>query len=302
METGSNGGQGTRSTLYGLISVMVVFWAANFIVVKLALRDFAPLMAVGLRLALAALFMIPIFWWEFRRFEDSASLRRDFWGLASMGLLGVALNQALFVIGISRTSVMHSAFIVALSPMVVLLVAVLAKQEVLTARRLAGMMVAVAGVAVLHAAPVVDSGPRPTVSGDLLILASILIFAVFTVSGKALSDRHSPVTLTAFGYIGGAIAMIPVMLRQGAKTSFAAVSLTGWLCVLYMAVFPSVICYLIYYYALKRLSASRLAAFNYLQPVIATVLAVFALGEHITPSLVAGGAVIFSGVFLTERS
>ena len=69
-----------------------------------------------------------------------------------------------------------------------------------------------------------------------------------------------------------------------------------------MALFPSVICYLIYYYALTYIPASRVAAFNYLQPVLATLMAVIALGERVTWPLVAGGAVIFSGVYLTERA
>jgi drug/metabolite transporter (DMT)-like permease len=68
-----------------------------------------------------------------------------------------------------------------------------------------------------------------------------------------------------------------------------------------MALFSSVICYLIYYYALGRIPASRVSAFNYLQPILATILATATLGERVTFPVVAGGAVIFSGVYLTER-
>jgi len=68
-----------------------------------------------------------------------------------------------------------------------------------------------------------------------------------------------------------------------------------------MALFPSVICYLIYYHALTRISASRVSAFIYLEPVIATLMGVAFLGERISTSLVAGGTVIFTGVYLTER-
>ena len=75
----------------------------------------------------------------------------------------------------------------------------------------------------------------------------------------------------------------------------------AWLCLLFMALFPSTICYLIYSYALTHIPASRVAAFSYIQPVLATMLAVVMLGERVTLPLVAGGAVIFSGVYLTER-
>jgi drug/metabolite transporter (DMT)-like permease len=68
-----------------------------------------------------------------------------------------------------------------------------------------------------------------------------------------------------------------------------------------MAIFPSVVSYLIYYWALGHISASRVAAFSYLQPALATTMAVLALGERVSPAMVAGGAVIFSGVYITER-
>jgi drug/metabolite transporter (DMT)-like permease len=79
------------------------------------------------------------------------------------------------------------------------------------------------------------------------------------------------------------------------------VSSAAWGSLVYMALFPSVICYLIYYYALSRISASRVTAFIYLEPVLATLMAVAFLGERVSAQLVAGGTVIFAGVYLTER-
>ena len=69
-----------------------------------------------------------------------------------------------------------------------------------------------------------------------------------------------------------------------------------------MALLPSVICYLIYYYALARMEASRLAAFSYLQPLLAVAFGVLILHEHITFGLVVSGLVIFAGVYITERA
>jgi drug/metabolite transporter (DMT)-like permease len=68
-----------------------------------------------------------------------------------------------------------------------------------------------------------------------------------------------------------------------------------------MAVFSSIVGYLIYYYALARISASRIAAFQYLQPVFAIVMAMAILGEELTAPLVAAGGIIFAGVYVTER-
>jgi drug/metabolite transporter (DMT)-like permease len=69
-----------------------------------------------------------------------------------------------------------------------------------------------------------------------------------------------------------------------------------------MAAVSSVICYLIYHYALVRMEASHLAAFSYLQPLLAIVFGVLLLHEHVTLGLVVSGAVIFGGVCITERA
>ncbi|MEO7651452.1 MAG: DMT family transporter, partial [Bryobacteraceae bacterium] len=99
----------------------------------------------------------------------------------------------------------------------------------------------------------------------------------------------------------GALGLAPMTLWQARGFAFDKVDAAGWASLAYMALFPSVVCYLIYYYALKFIPASRVSAFSYLQPAVATLMAAVTLGERITMPLVAGGAVIFAGVYLTER-
>lgn len=284
--------------LYTLIAAMVLFWSGNYIVGKIALREFPPLLLVGLRLAFAGLFMLPVYWWEGRTVEGRWT-RQDLPALLAVGVLGLALNQVFFVAGLSRTSVAHSALLVGMSPVVVLLLASLCGMERLTLRKAAGMLIALAGVAILKAFE--EAGHGPTWTGDILILCNVLAFAGFTVFGKQITKRHTTITVNTFGYVGGALAMLPAMAWEGRNFSFTAVSAGGWISMLYMALFPSVIAYLIYYYVLGRIPASRASAFTYLQPVIAMLLGVVILGEHLTSAIVAGGIVIFAGVWLTER-
>jgi len=288
-------------SLYGLIVLMVTLWAANFIVAKVALREFPPLLLSGLRVALAGVFILPVYCWRHREKPDRWT-REDLPLLLYLGLFGVALNQLFFVLGLSRTTVAHSSFILSLTPILVLLIAGTMKMETVTPRKLAGMAVAAGGVAVLKAfegAPVEGAGP--TWLGDGLILLGGLTFALFTVFGKRATLRHNSITINTFAYVGGAVALSPLVFWQAGGFSFARVSPAGWLALVYMALFPSVVCYLIYYYALTRIAASRVSAFSYLQPPLATALSALLLGEHVTLPVVLGGAVIFSGVYLAER-
>ena len=100
------------SLLYTLIVVMVVFWSGNFIVGKLALREFPPLLVAGLRITLAGLFMLPVYWRGSARHQGPRWSRTDVPMLVLLGLFGVTLNQFFFVLGLSRTSVAHSAIII----------------------------------------------------------------------------------------------------------------------------------------------------------------------------------------------
>jgi drug/metabolite transporter (DMT)-like permease len=292
--------EASHALLYGLIAAMVLFWSANYTIGKVALREFPPLLAGGLRIALAAAFIAPAY---LSQKGPASWAGRDVPFLLFLGLCGVTLNQLFFMIGLSRTSVAHSSLIIGMTPIFVLLFAAAIKQEQITAGKAAGMLIALGGVAIINALPVETDAPgaRPTIVGDLFVALASLAFALFTVMGKKVSLRHSAVTVSTFGYVGGGLALAPLILWQARGFSFAQVSLAAWSSLLYMALFSSVVSYLIYYYALGKIPASRVSAFNYLQPVVATMLAAATLGERVTLPVVAGGAVIFSGVYLTER-
>jgi drug/metabolite transporter (DMT)-like permease len=249
---------------------------------------------------MAAIFMAPLYAWQ----QGGASwFNRDWPYLICLGVFGVTMNQFFFMLGLSRTSVAHSALIISMTPIFVLLIAAAIRQEQLTVRKALGMLIAISGVLVLNTLPVRNAAPgsAPTLTGDFYVFLGGLAFALFTVFSKSVSTRHSPITVNTYCYLSGALALAPLMLWEARGFAFGHVSAAAWWSLLFMALFPSTICYLIYSYALTYIPASRVAAFSYVQPILATLLAVVALGERVTLPLVAGGAVIFSGVYLTER-
>jgi drug/metabolite transporter (DMT)-like permease len=162
-------------------------------------------------------------------------------------------------------------------------------------------MVALTGVVLLRT---LDAGPQgeATLAGDFITCCGALAFSIFTVLGKPQANRYGTITVNTFAYAGGALLMSPVTLWQSAGFDFRAVPFSAWVSIFYMALLPSVICYLIYFYALAHMEASRLAAFSYLQPLLATVFGIFILHERVTLALVVSGLVIFGGVYITERA
>lgn len=286
--------------LYLAVTLMVVSWTINLPVGKVALLSFPPLLLISLRTTLAALFILPVY------FAANPSSRRIAWsdvpGLILVCLVGQIGNQVLFVIGLSHTSVSHTAFIFSLVPILVLLLAAWAGQEHVTRGKLLGMLISATGVVLLSFDKANGSGP--TFFGDAVNFASSCLFSFFTVMSKRYRTRYGPVTVSTFSYVSGTLALLPVVLYfvTTGGFQFEAVTSTGWTALLYMAVFPAVIGYIIYYYALGFIAASRLSAFNYLQPPMATMLGVLYLGEPLTSLLLLGGTLILVGVAVIERS
>jgi drug/metabolite transporter (DMT)-like permease len=286
-----------RVWLYSLIGLMQAFWTANFLIGKIVVREFPPFIAAGLRVSIAALGMLPLYWWRVRGREQWSS--SDLPRLVTLGIIGIAINQVAFIAGLGRTSVAHSSIIIGITPVWVLLLAGARGLERITRRKLAGLLAAFTGVAILGLERQAGSGP--TLAGDLLTLAAAFAFAFFTVLSKEVAHRHDPFTVNTIVFGSGAVALLPALLWQGSSFSFGKVSVAAWLSLLYMGLFPSLVCYLIFYYALHYVPASRLAMLAYLQPVAATTLGVLLLGERVTLPLVLGGAVILGGVYIAER-
>jgi drug/metabolite transporter (DMT)-like permease len=288
----SSRGHRPGAGLYALIGIMIVGWSGNYLAGKIALRAFPAVLLFGFRVSLAGALMLPVWWWDRRRRRSQ---------LVTLGVFGVALNQFLFVVGLGRTSVAHASIFANTTPILILVLASLWGLERLTGWKLVGVLVALTGVVLLRA---LDTSPQAesTFAGDLLTFSGALAFSIFTVLGKSQTDRYGTITVNTVAYVGGALAMAPVTLWQSSGFDFRAVPLSAWTAVFYMALVPSVICYLIYYYVLARMEASRLAAFSYLQPLLAILFGVVILHEHATAVLLVSGTIIFGGVYLTERA
>jgi drug/metabolite transporter (DMT)-like permease len=286
--------------LYALVAAMVFFWSVNYVVAKIALREFSAVMLACMRTTFAGLFVWPMYLYYRGKGEDRPSWSwTDIATLIGLAVCGVSLNQLCFVLGLSRTSVAHSSILNALCPVLVLLLASAAGHEHITWKKLLGLAVAVAGIAALNLAR--SSSGTASLLGDCLTFLAALSFAFFTVLSTRINARLGGVKLTIYAYLAGALVMAPITVWESMRFDFAKVSAGGWLCVVYMALFSSVVCYLIFYYLLARIPASRVTAFSYVQPLIATLVAVPILGESINGSVATGGALVLAGVFLTER-
>jgi drug/metabolite transporter (DMT)-like permease len=228
--------------------------------------------------------------------------RGDLPGLAVLGVLAVAVNQYLFLEGLSRTTPGHAALLYALTPVFVFLIGWARRTERPTALRLGGIVVAFAGtLVVLAGRGALASEGRQALVGDVMLLGAVVAWSVYAVGGKAYAGTYGGLEVGSFTLVLGTILYAPVGLAFLHPSHFAALSPGGWFGVAYLVVVTSTAAWLIYYWALARADASRVAVWSNLQPVLTALLAWAMYGERLTVPFVAGGAMVLAGVVMTER-
>jgi drug/metabolite transporter (DMT)-like permease len=137
--------------------------------------------------------------------------------------------------------------------------------------------------------------------GDAISVGSSVAFALYTVYSKQVGERYDTLGITLFSYAAGLVYVIPLGAWELAEVNWLGVTWRGWAGVVYMAAVASVGAYMIFYFALSRISASRVIVFSYLQPVLVTLLGAVFFREGLTIYVAAGGFLVLVGVFLAER-
>ena len=276
---------------------MLFLWSLNYVAGKIALRTIDPITLACFRLVLAALVMLPIYFAQSKRTPLKLA---DIWPFTYLGFLGVILNQGLFTVGLNYTTSDHSAVIIAIGPVIILLLARALKLEVFTAGKILGMAISFLGVFLLeteHGSPT----NSPFLLGDFITFGGVIGFSAYAVLGKRIVAKYDAIAMNTFNLVASAILLMPLTVRQGLHLDWKSVSVSGWLGMIYMALGSSIGAYTIFYWLLRYMSASRVAVLSYFQPVVVIILSVIFLSEHPTRSLLAGTALVLVGVYLAER-
>jgi drug/metabolite transporter (DMT)-like permease len=289
----------SHALMHFLLFWGTVFWASNIVAGKEAVAGLGAMGLAQLRLAGAAiLFGVLFLAWRGR--PELRLSGRQWLVLTVVAFNGMTLNQICFINGLAWTSVAHTGLIVALGPVMVLALSCLIRLEPLTLPKLLGMLISFGGVAILTLGGA-EKGSAAHWPGDLIVLAGSVSFAYYTIQVKEIANRYDALTLNTLTFAIGSLLMIPFAARSVSNIRWANVTLAAWGSLAFMVVLGTVVAYLFYAFALTELSASRVAAFAYLQPVVAALLGTWLLGERITLKVVAGGALILLGVYLAER-
>jgi drug/metabolite transporter (DMT)-like permease len=269
-------------------------WAVSFVAVKVALDEVPPLVVVTLRLLISAACFMP---WVVAAGGTRGFDARGLGRLFVLSLFGTSLHYGTQTIGLQYTTASNGSVYTTTGPITILLLSALVLGERITLRKAAGVAVAVIGVLVVMGAETLGSFEFGNVKGDLLILASIVMWGLFTVFGKRMTDELGALRVTAWVTILGAVTMIPFGWYEARVTSFemAQTPVDAWVAIAFLGVACSFFATLLYFVALGQSESQKVGVYLYTIPPMTAVVAALYLGEIITPNLV------IAGVALTER-
>jgi len=226
--------------------------------------------------------------------------RRDVPFLVLCALLGNVLNQELFIHGLARTTATNAVVIGSTIPVFTALAVIVLGREPVRLQRLLGIAVAFGGIAALVGAEDLSMSSEHFV-GSVMILINALSYGTYLAIVRPLADRYDPITLLAFMFLAGIPMVAPIGIHALAADPHP---LTGSDCAFFafLIAVPTVGAYSFVQVGLRRAESSLVAAYIYLQPVIAASGAVLVLDEPVGIRLVICGGVVLAGVWLAARS
>ena len=279
---------------WSLLLACNLMWASQFAMVKLVQEQMGPLFAVTFPMAIATLLLFPL-------------VKRK-WPPTHLGgfiLLGVAgqVTAQLFVTWGVRLSLASNAALISLAlPIATAIMAAILLRERMTRMRWLSGLVALAGVLACSGVDwrELNLTGRQFLTGNLLILASVLGSAFYNTYSKRLLAVYSELEVLLYSYYAVLAVLIPVTLASEPATPRAVggFGLRTWLGLAILAVFQYFLSMVIFLNVLTRLDATQAALSNYLIPFFGVLLAAVILGERLTWYMIAGGVLVLASTVM----
>ena len=227
-------------------------------------------------------------------------IRREDWRLViGLSFLVIPVNPYLFLYGMRFTTPSNAALLYSTTPILVLLFARWFLSERLTRNKVYGVVLGFIGVTLVIFERGVDASLE-FVYGNMIMCVAVSAWALYTVYGKRLIAKYGPIEASAVTLFVGTLLFLPVGVVPALTFPFETLTTPNWLEICYLGFITSVVAYLLWYFALARIEAARVALFTNLQPILTTVLAVVLLGHGVTLLFVVGGSLAIGGVVLAQ--
>jgi drug/metabolite transporter (DMT)-like permease len=282
-----------------IIALPIVFWAFAFPLIKISLNELNPINLTILRLFIVCLCFLVFL--SLKPNKITKLVNKDIPYLFVLGFFGIIAYHFALNYGEQYISAGAASLIIATIPIFIVILAILFLSEKITLNILIGILLSSLGVIIITLFGNEDVIIEiEYIYSALAVLIAAFFGAFYTVAGKKLLKKYSPLSLTIYAVLFGSIGMIP-FINISLIEEISNLSITVWIAVLILAIFPTVIGYVLWYVALDIKPASELGIYLYLMPILSTILSFFILGEIMTLFFILGGLLIIIGLIIVNK-
>lgn len=285
---------------YFFLVMAALFWGGTFVAGRQLSPVLDPYAAAFLRFLLASVLLLVWLYAQQRRLP--AITGRQLFALALLGLSGVVAYNLFFFAGLRTVEAGRASLIIAANPVLIALASSWLFREHLGPVRAIGVVISVIGAMV-----VIGRGDLPALlaegigTGEWLLLGCVLSWVTYTLIGKRVLRGMSPLSAVCYSSVIGTLLLgAAVFARDGIPVA-ALARPEVWLNISYLAVFGTVLAFVWFYKGVHALGAARAGQFINLVPVSGVCLGALLLDEPVTWSLLLGGFLVLTGLWLTNR-
>jgi drug/metabolite transporter (DMT)-like permease len=288
----------TKKYFYLIILLPIIFWAFAFPFIKIGLEELNPVNLTIMRLFTVCIIFLLLILIIPKKF--SPLQKKDIIPLFLLGFLGVVIYHLGLNYGELYISASVASLIIATIPIFTVIFGAVLLKEKITKKIVVGIPLSLTGVIIISLTGTAANPFEITyISAAVAVLISALMGAGYTIMGKKLLQRYSALSLTVYAFLFGCLGLIP-LLSPSLIAEVTSLTWSGWGAVLFLAVFPTVIGYVLWYVALEIKTASEISVFLYFIPVLSTFISYFLFQESITWLFVFGAALVIGGLIIVN--
>lgn len=278
-----------------------IFFAINYTTVKQLINQelIKPFGLNLLRVGVSAILL-----WILFIFKPVKTIihKKDTGRFFLCALTGIAINQLLFLKGLSLTFSIHASLLMLTTPILITFIAAWFLKERLNAYKITGLAMGIAGAVVLISARENTGNAAQVLAGDIMIILNAISYTIYFILVKPLMKEYNPIVVIRMIFTIGFFMILPFGWKEFLQIPWQAYTLESY-GLLFLIIFTGTfLAYLFNVYGIKLLGASIAGTYIYSQPVFAAAIAIIFLGEELSLYKIVAAGFIFAGVYLANKS
>jgi drug/metabolite transporter (DMT)-like permease len=290
-----------NNTLSAHLAVLTanLLFGINFSMVKIISPELiAP---AGLNLV-RVIVSVSLFWLMFLFKPTRIRIeKKDLPRFLLCALTGVTINQLLFIKGLTLSTPIHGALLILATPVFILIFSLIIGYETATVGKISGLLLAIAGAAVLILSKGESVIGANILLGDILITINAISYAVYFLLAKPLMVKYGPLTVIRWVFTFGLPMMLPFCWNDFIETKWENFEVNSWIALSFVVMGATFLAYLFTAFALHQLSPSATGSYIYVQPIFSAAISIIFLNEEAALYKLLAAVLIFTGVFLINR-